>query len=59
MLQEFRRVLNETLRQPAIKWLTADGDMGNDALRTAGFDAIKVVHRAPERSLDRGDALIY
>ena len=50
MLQEFRRALDETLHQPAIKWLTADGDMGNDALRTAGFDAIKVVHRGPGES---------
>jgi predicted polyphosphate/ATP-dependent NAD kinase len=30
---------------PMIEWLTADRDMGNDALRATGFDAAEIVHR--------------
>jgi predicted polyphosphate/ATP-dependent NAD kinase len=42
MLRELRRLRDGA---PAPEWLTADGDMGRDALRAAGFDASEIVHR--------------
>ncbi len=30
---------------PAVEWLTADGDMGADALRAVGFEPAEIVHR--------------
>jgi len=46
MLNAFKRLLDDEPRQLQIDWLTADDDMGNNALRAAGFAAIEVVHRA-------------
>lgn len=48
MLSEFKRLIDGAVHRPAISWFTVDADMGNDALRTAGFTAIEVVHRAAE-----------
>jgi predicted polyphosphate/ATP-dependent NAD kinase len=46
MLAAFKRLLADELRPPVVEWLTADGDMGSDALRNAGFAAIEIVPRA-------------
>jgi predicted polyphosphate/ATP-dependent NAD kinase len=43
-LRQFRRLLDDRPDLPAIAWLTAAGIMGQDALQTAGFTAIEVVH---------------
>ena len=45
MLQVLQHQLAGSSNQGAITWLTADGDMGNTALRAAGFTAIEIVHR--------------
>jgi predicted polyphosphate/ATP-dependent NAD kinase len=45
MLAAFKRLLADELRPPVVEWLTADGDMGSDALRDAGFAAIETVPR--------------
>jgi predicted polyphosphate/ATP-dependent NAD kinase len=45
MLRELKRLRDGAPAAPAIEWLTADGDMGNDALRAAGFAATEIVHR--------------
>jgi predicted polyphosphate/ATP-dependent NAD kinase len=49
-LRELGRLLDGTLRPPAIEWHTASGAMGYDALRTAGFTTIQVVHEASTES---------
>jgi predicted polyphosphate/ATP-dependent NAD kinase len=42
---EALRHLHDSLDDPgAIEWLTCAGTMGADALRDAGFDAVRVVH---------------
>jgi predicted polyphosphate/ATP-dependent NAD kinase len=51
MLRDFKRLIDGAAHAPEIAWLTADGAMGRDALRAAGFAAIEVVHApAPELS---------
>jgi predicted polyphosphate/ATP-dependent NAD kinase len=50
MLGTFRRLLEDEPRQPSINWVTADADMGNDALRAAGFAAAEIVPRASAHS---------
>jgi predicted polyphosphate/ATP-dependent NAD kinase len=45
-LHEFKRLLEQAPQPPAIEWLTASGDMGEDALRAAGFAGIEVVYAA-------------
>jgi predicted polyphosphate/ATP-dependent NAD kinase len=45
MLRELARLRAGATAAPAIEWLTADGDMGADALRAAGFAAVEIVHR--------------
>jgi predicted polyphosphate/ATP-dependent NAD kinase len=44
MLREFARLRTAAPAAPAIEWLTADGEMGNDALRAAGV-AAEILHR--------------
>lgn len=44
MLCEFRRLANERPNAPAVKWYSATGSMGCDALRAAGFDEIEIAH---------------
>jgi len=43
-LRALARLRDGVSAAPAIEWLTADGEMGNDALRAAGF-AAEIVHR--------------
>jgi predicted polyphosphate/ATP-dependent NAD kinase len=45
-LHEFKRLLDGAPNPPAIDWLTAAGNMGDDALRKADFTRIEVVHTA-------------
>jgi predicted polyphosphate/ATP-dependent NAD kinase len=45
-LREFKRLMDGAPSPPAVEWLTASGDMGHEALRTAGFTAIEIVHSA-------------
>ena len=45
MLRELARLRASATAAPAIEWLTADGEMGADALRAAGFAAVEIVHR--------------
>jgi predicted polyphosphate/ATP-dependent NAD kinase len=52
-LRELRRLMDNSPSPPAIEWLTASNDMGYDALRTAGFTAIDIVHSAPVASSAR------
>lgn len=37
----------------AVQWLTCSGGMGADALRSAGFSGIEIVHQAAEPSTDQ------
>jgi predicted polyphosphate/ATP-dependent NAD kinase len=46
-LRELKRHLAGAAHPPAIRWLTASGAMGFDALRTAAFAAVEVVHESP------------
>jgi predicted polyphosphate/ATP-dependent NAD kinase len=43
-LRELKRLLDGMSGAPTIEWRTASGAMGHDALRAAGFTALKVVH---------------
>jgi predicted polyphosphate/ATP-dependent NAD kinase len=43
-LRAFKRLLDGAPQAPAICWLTASDTMGYDALQTAGFVAIEVIH---------------
>jgi predicted polyphosphate/ATP-dependent NAD kinase len=52
-LYQFKHLLDGGPNPPAIKWLTAAGAMGRDALRTAGFTAVEVVYAAPTVSSAR------
>jgi predicted polyphosphate/ATP-dependent NAD kinase len=45
-LHEFRRLLEGAPQRQDVTWLTASGAMGAEALRTAGFSAVEVVHQA-------------
>jgi len=45
MLQALESLLAGTSCQDTVTWLTADGNMGHDALRAAGFTAIEILHR--------------
>ena len=45
-LGALKRLLDAMPDPPAIDWLTAAGEMGEDALRAAGFTAIEIVHEA-------------
>jgi predicted polyphosphate/ATP-dependent NAD kinase len=45
MLRELARLRDGAPAGPAIEWLTADGEMGNEALRAVGFDRAEIVHR--------------
>jgi predicted polyphosphate/ATP-dependent NAD kinase len=45
MLRELRRLRDGAIAPPDVEWLTVGGDMGGDALRTAGFAASEIVHR--------------
>src|SRR5262245_49621796 len=45
MLCELKRLREGAPAPPSIEWLTADGDMGRDALRAAGFETSEIVHR--------------
>jgi predicted polyphosphate/ATP-dependent NAD kinase len=44
-LRELARRRDGAPVAPAIAWLTADGQMGSEALRAAGFEAAEIVHR--------------
>lgn len=46
-LRELKQDIAGEARPPAIRWLTASGAMGFDALSTAGFAGIEVVHECP------------
>jgi predicted polyphosphate/ATP-dependent NAD kinase len=46
MLLVLKRLLDHERHLPMIHWFTADGDMGSETLRTAGFAAVETVHRA-------------
>lgn len=43
-LVEFKARLDREVRFPAIRWVTASGAMGADALKAAGFTAVAVAH---------------
>ena len=45
-LRKLKRLVDQTPNPPAIKWLTVAGAMGREALQSAGFAAIEVVHVA-------------
>ncbi len=45
MLRALARLRAGAPAAPATEWLTADGDMGADALRAAGFEPAEIVHR--------------
>jgi len=45
MLRELVRLRAGAPAAPAIEWLTAGGEMGDDALRAAGFAPAEIVHR--------------
>lgn len=47
-LRALKHLLDHAPDPPAISWLTAAGEMGANALRTAGFGALQIVHEAPE-----------
>ena len=49
-LREFKRLIDGALNPPAVEWLTASAAMGCDALRTAGFTSIEIVHSASVNS---------
>ncbi len=46
MLRAFARLRDGAADAPAIEWLTADREMGADALRAVGFEAGEIVHRS-------------
>jgi predicted polyphosphate/ATP-dependent NAD kinase len=47
-LRELKGLLDHDAFAPAIAWLTVSGDMGEQALRGAGFEIADVVHEAPD-----------
>ena len=44
-LSEFKRLIDGAPRVPAVRWLTASGTMGCNALRAAGFAAVEIMHK--------------
>ncbi len=48
MLQALEGLLAGTRWQDSVTWLSADGNMGYDALRSAGFTAIEILHRCQD-----------
>ena len=52
-LCKFKKLLDHTLNPPEIRWLTAAGAMGREALISAGFDSIEIVYEAPTESSAR------
>lgn len=49
-LRELRRLMEPSAAGPAIRWLTCSGAMGADALSSAGFENMRVVHHAPAKT---------
>ncbi len=43
-LRTFKNLLDSTPGTPSIEWFTASGAMGQDALETAGFTGLTVIH---------------
>jgi predicted polyphosphate/ATP-dependent NAD kinase len=43
-LRELKRLLDQETHPPPIQWLTCTGDMGGDALSSAGFDDVELIH---------------
>ena len=52
-LCKFKNLLDDTLNPPEIRWLTAAGAMGREALMSAGFVSIEIVYEAPTESSAR------
>jgi predicted polyphosphate/ATP-dependent NAD kinase len=50
-LHAFKCLLDGASRGLSIKWFTASGNMGNDALQASGFTTIDVVHMATAEPL--------
>jgi len=44
-LRELKRLLDQDARPPPIQWLTCSGEMGGDALRSAGFENVEPIHQ--------------
>ena len=49
-LTEFQRLARRMNQPPDISWCTCSGSMGGDALTSAGFHHIKLVHTSPIRT---------
>jgi predicted polyphosphate/ATP-dependent NAD kinase len=55
-LRELRRLIDLETSALAVRWLTASGAMGLDALRAAGFTAVEAVHAIAGESSARDTA---
>ncbi|MFZ1989815.1 MAG: ATP-NAD kinase family protein [Alphaproteobacteria bacterium] len=49
-LRMFKHLIDQTPKFPPVRWLTAAGSMGEEALRAAGLQEIEIVHKAPSKS---------
>ncbi|MBW2295583.1 MAG: hypothetical protein JRG94_25270, partial [Deltaproteobacteria bacterium] len=62
MLRVLRALLADHPAAPDFLWITCAGEMGEDALRAAGFEKIEVVYRpagVPEASDTRAAAEVF
>jgi predicted polyphosphate/ATP-dependent NAD kinase len=52
-LGKFKNLIDHAPNPPAIRWLTAAGAMGRDALMAAGFTSVEIIYDAPTESSAR------
>jgi predicted polyphosphate/ATP-dependent NAD kinase len=48
-LRELKRLLDQDSHSPPIQWLTCPGEMGGEALRSAGFEDVEPAHEPKGR----------
>jgi predicted polyphosphate/ATP-dependent NAD kinase len=53
-LRELKRLIDQETHPPSIQWLTCAGEMGGDALHSAGFEDVQPIH-APKGACSAGD----
>jgi predicted polyphosphate/ATP-dependent NAD kinase len=55
-LRLLQKVLDGEARRPSLEWVTCSGSMGEDALRSAGFDNATILHETAETPTARDTA---
>jgi predicted polyphosphate/ATP-dependent NAD kinase len=55
-LRLLRKALDGEARRPSLEWVTCSGSMGEDALRSAGFDNATILHEMAETPTARDTA---